>query len=256
MRKLVAAIACAGVVMAGLPVAVRAQESAALEQQKAAAATELASLNQKVTDREKAINEQPAIVEAKKGADTAEAAFRDFEANNAGYSAAVKARAATSTASAKALEAAKTNDAVYVSLRKQGDEVTAKRREIEPKLRDAAPDAQTSLKEELASLDKQARDINQKKEERRKGFAEKPELAEANKAAQAAEKALQDIVKDDADYNRLAKARNESATLYRATLDKARTSDAEYGALKAQQAAANAKVNELNRKIAEAAKAP
>jgi hypothetical protein len=225
-----------------------------LEQQKAAAAAQYEESRQKLDARRKAIEDMPAVAAAKKVSEPAIKAYNDFIANNAAYVKFAKDRKEANEASTAALENAKKADTEYLALRKQGVEVAAKRQAAQAKLQSAAPAEQELVKQEIAALDKEVRDIEQKKTDRRKAMADLPELAAAAKAAAAAESAYQEFVKGNVEYVKLDKDRSEAEGAYRKAQSEAQAADADYKALYAQRDAARGVIRDLEKKIAEAKK--
>jgi chromosome segregation ATPase len=261
MKRLMAVGLCGVLVCSGGIAVVLAQNAAisggvaALEQQKGEIDKEIKAVEQKLAVRRKAIEEQANVAAARKVKDTAEKAFNDFTASDAVYTKLDQERKAKSAASVTALENAKTADAEYLALRKQLIEVNTKRGEAEKKLREAAPDAQEALKQELAGFAKEAREIEKKKTECQALLKAKPEVAEAIKAAAAADTPYQEFVKNNAEYLKLAKESKEAGTAYRKVFDEGKAADAEYTLLSKQLEDVRVRRNEIEKTIAEAKKA-
>jgi hypothetical protein len=256
MKRLVAIGLCGVVVSVGGAALGRAQDArdaggiAALEQQRAEVGREYASIEKKLADRQKAIDEQAGVVAARKAAQAAEAAFNDFAANNAVYAKLVKDRNTANAASANALEAAKIADAEYPELRKQLNANSARKHELSKSLQDAPKDVQEQVKKEMEGLDKQTQEINRKKVERRVVLNAKPEVLDAVKAAAAAESALQEFVKSNADYIKLARERGEAGDAFHKAMSAAQAADAEYAPLRKQLDTVRGRINEIDWKIA------
>ena len=259
MNRLIVTALCAGMVYAGGTGAVRAQEVAAggaatLERQKSEAAKELKAVEQKLAEREKALSEQPQVAEAKKAATAAEAAYKDFTTNNAEYIKLAKTQAETMAASRKAWDAAVSKDADLPQLRKQINELKAREGEAKTSLRKAAPDAQAALKKEIAGLADQAAALNLKIKEREQALNEQPDVAEAKKAASAAEAAYKEFVKSNAEYIKLLAARNETGAAYKKAMDAAKSADPAFLAFTQEKAAVRARLSEIEKKMGNAKK--
>jgi hypothetical protein len=114
-----------------------------------------------------------------------------------------------------------------------------------------AQDAAT-LQKERVTLDEEARALDQKKADLLKTLEASPALAELKKTWDTAETAYQDFIKNNPDYTRFLKARDESAAAYRKALEDAKTADAGYMANRKQREEVRVKKSELDKKIAAA----
>jgi chromosome segregation ATPase len=115
----------------------------------------------------------------------------------------------------------------------------------------AGGDAAT-LEKQRADIDQELRDIEKKKTERRKAIEESKPVTDAKRALETAEAAYQDFVKNNPDYAKLAKARDEAAAAYRKAIEDAKTADPDYTALRKQTDDARAKRAEIDKKANEA----
>ncbi|MEO5368259.1 MAG: hypothetical protein H7831_18270 [Magnetococcus sp. WYHC-3] len=204
-------------------------------------------LSKKLKAREKAIEELPAMLEAKKVMDAAVTELKDFQTNNAEYVATKTAADTTADASRKAWDTATAKDVQYPVLCEQLKETLEKQRRAKANPRDATRGVQVMTKNETAAMEKEIADLRKKIKEREQLLGELPEVSESRKAAAAAEAAFQEFTRNNAEYNKLLAARQEAIPAYRKALELAKTNDEEYNTLKQGVEAARTQLRETEK---------
>jgi hypothetical protein len=109
-----------------------------------------------------------------------------------------------------------------------------------------------ALEKERTAVDEEFRAVDQKRTELLKAIEASPALVELKKTSDTAESAYQDFVKNNPDYVRFLKARDESGAAYRKALEDAKAADAGYLANRKQRDELRAKKSELDKKVAAA----
>jgi uncharacterized coiled-coil DUF342 family protein len=111
---------------------------------------------------------------------------------------------------------------------------------------------QAALEQQRNELDAQGKELEKKKADRKVALEQMTEVAAAKKALDTAETALQDFIKNNPDYAKLLKARDEASAAYRTAYEAAKSADTEYAAIRKQVEELRAKRSEIEKKINEA----
>ncbi|MBM4142639.1 MAG: hypothetical protein FJ225_03465 [Lentisphaerae bacterium] len=236
MKNVMMAAGCAAVVLSLGTMAVRAQDDVA------ALKAQVQELQQKVGDRNKAIEALPAVVAAKQAVDAASAARKQFETSNTAYAELVKAREDAKAAYGKAVETAAANDEQYTTAKRQADELEAKDNVPRDKLKTATPEERPALEAEIASLKAQQQPLRNTMAERMKAMEALPEVVAAKKASDDAKAARDGFATVNPEYAKLLSDVKAAQEAYRKAQNDAQAADAERTALQTQ-------ISELQKKI-------
>lgn len=232
MKRLMLVTTCAVMVFSNGTVVVQAQDIAGGEQ--AALKAQLKELRQKVSDRDKTFEAQPAVVAAKQAAEAAAAARTQFEKRDAAYAAVSKAKSDAQAAYNKAVADALAKDTQYVAAKTQDDELGKKDNEPKARLKSAAPEARAAIEAEIAAIEAQQAPLKKTISERKKAVEEMPEVVAAKKAADDAKKAKDGFATSNPEYGKLIAAEKDARSAYGKAKNDAEAADVERTALQQQ----------------------